>query len=515
MLVRKDSSWYNEQETSSIIEMGHHNATNNDDTASQSVSMTGFDPAYYLSMDDDEEIDPVEEKKLVLKTDLILCPMMCLVYAIQFMDKTASSYAAIMGLRTDLGMKGNMYSWAGTSFYLGYFIFSLPACFILQRFPVAKTITVFLVLWGIILICTAFCNYAGFIACRTLLGMLESGISPAFVLLTSQWYRREEQTLRTSFWVSSNGFGKIIACSIGYALAYNEDKIKVEAWKVLFILLGILTIIFACAVLIVIPDSPLQAKFLNYDEKKLVVKRLRANQQGVGNRTFKLYQFKEAFIDPRTWIMFVSAVSLNIPNGAISNFASILIHESMGYSTLKTLLMNMPSGAVEFVGVLFFGYFCHKIDERMLTGGLAIAISLIGSSMLAFSENVHVELAGYYILVVAPVAMMIMFALVSSNVAGHTKKVTVNAVYLIGYAVGNMVGPQTFRDKEAPDYVSAKVGVMACYAVCLLCFPAMYLLNWRENRRRDMTGEGYYGHEMKQAFADLTDMENKEFRYTL
>jgi hypothetical protein len=47
--------------------------------------------------------------------------------------------------------------------------------------------------------------------------------------------------------------------------------------------------------------------------------------------------------------------------------------------------------------------------------------------------------------------------IVSSNVAGYTKKQVTGAVLFMGYCVGNIVGPQTFRDGEKPGYRSAYV----------------------------------------------------------
>jgi hypothetical protein len=39
--------------------------------------------------------------------------------------------------------------------------------------------------------------------------------------------------------------------------------------------------------------------------------------------------------------------------------------------------------------------------------------------------------------------------MVSSNIAGSTKKQLTSAVLFTGYCVGNIIGPQTFIDSEA------------------------------------------------------------------
>ncbi|CDH18135.1 uncharacterized protein ZBAI_09923 [Zygosaccharomyces bailii ISA1307] len=324
---------------------------------------------YALQVSQDTDIDPAADRKLTRKIDMIVFPAMALVYAAQFLDKTSMSYAAVMGLQTDLKMKGNMYSWSGTSFYLGYLVFEYPAAWLLQRFPLSKTLAIFLIIWGFVLTMTSIANYRGFIAIRTILGMLESSSSMGFMLLTAQYYHRKDQNTRTSFWVAFNGLGQIIGGSMAYGLAKRQSSLTIlgmlessssmgfmlltaqyyhrkdqntrtsfwvafnglgqiiggsmayglakrqsslpmAGWKLVFIICGVITIFLGFVFLLVIPDTPFKAWFLNESEKKMIIQRLRQNQQGVGNHKFKRYQFFEALKDVRTWIMFFSSISL-------------------------------------------------------------------------------------------------------------------------------------------------------------------------------------------------------------
>ncbi len=47
--------------------------------------------------------------------------------------------------------------------------------------------------------------------------------------------------------------------------------------------------------------------------------------------------------------------------------------------------------------------------------------------------------------------------MISSNIAGTTKKQLTGAILFTGYCGGNIIGPQTFRDNEAPYYHSAYI----------------------------------------------------------
>lgn len=49
---------------------------------------------------------------------------------------------------------------------------------------------------------TALCfNFAGIMAVRFFLGLMESITGPVFVIVTSNWWTRPEQAFRTAFWI--------------------------------------------------------------------------------------------------------------------------------------------------------------------------------------------------------------------------------------------------------------------------------------------------------------------------
>lgn len=57
-------------------------------------------------------------------------------------------------------------------------------------------------------------------------------------------------------------------------------------------------------------------------EKAITVERLRADQTGIENKTFKKDQVYEALTDPKTWLMFFFNVFVSIPNGGLTSKSS-------------------------------------------------------------------------------------------------------------------------------------------------------------------------------------------------
>ena len=57
-----------------------------------------------------DEIDPVLDRRVRRKLDMIVMPLACLVYAMQYLDKRGISFAVIFGMQKDLGLVGQEYS---------------------------------------------------------------------------------------------------------------------------------------------------------------------------------------------------------------------------------------------------------------------------------------------------------------------------------------------------------------------------------------------------------------------
>jgi len=107
------------------------------------LSRTGDgDTAMALFSDPDEiheAIDPIEEKKLARKIDLMILPYLAVCYAFFYIDKTTLSYAAIFGIQKDLNLQGTQYSWLSSIFYFGFLAWAFPTNFLMQRLPIGKS----------------------------------------------------------------------------------------------------------------------------------------------------------------------------------------------------------------------------------------------------------------------------------------------------------------------------------------------------------------------------------------
>lgn len=109
-------------------------------------------------------------------------------------------------------------------------------------------------------------------------------------------------------------------------------------------------------------------------------------------------------------------------------------------------------------------------------------------------------------------------AVATANTAGHTKKITTNALLLIGYCLGNFIGPFFFKTDQAPTY-NLGVGMMfCCVALQVICLVGIGVLFWIRNKKRSALASGSNPNDYSTArmyergLQDETDLENIYFK---
>lgn len=103
-------------------------------------------------------------------------------------------------------------------------------------------------------------------------------------------------------------------------------------------------------------------------------------------------------------------------------------------------------------------------------------------------------------------------SLTAANCAGHTTKTTTSGMVFIGYCVGNIVGPLCFSSTPGPVYSGGFISCVVVNAGDVLFSVFGWWWYNRKNRQRD---DKYGFPSLAHGLEDLTDRENKDFRYVL
>ncbi|KAL1306187.1 hypothetical protein AAFC00_004289 [Neodothiora populina] len=474
-------------------------------------------------------IDPAVERRIVRKLDLFLLPAMVVGYGLVYWDKAILGSAALLGMSTDLHLTivdrsttppttdTHRLSWATSLFYFGMLAGLYPMSFALQRFNLGRILGGVVVTWGAVCMCTAaVTDYRGLYVQRFFLGFVESVIPTGFSCLITSYYTQHEQTFRQAWWFSGTGLFTIIGSAINYGFGRVTGG-DLHRWQYLYLFAGSLTILFGgwC---FAVPSSPIHAWFLTPAERIVAVERLRKGQTGVRCQKIKLYQIKEAFLDLKTYLIFIMMMCAYTVNGAVSGFGPLIV-STFGWSSLESILLQFPIGGIAWLGILAAGFVpLYLRNTRIIILIICCLPVIAGCAMIWKPEWTHhaaAPVVGYSIIGFFGPVVSLVIALGMTNVAGATKKSFMSAAIFVAYCVGNIVGPQMIKSETRREhYPELWTGLIIFYCITIAASVALYYVLWRENKRRD-TIAGSEEEADRLAFQDLTDKENPYFRYVL
>ncbi|KAJ4388024.1 hypothetical protein N0V93_008629 [Gnomoniopsis smithogilvyi] len=494
-----------------------------DDTSKTHVSIkdeTGDLAALALA---NGTVDPEASRQVLKKIDMYILPFLCITYALQFIDKTSLGYSSVYGIIADNHLAGQQYSWTSSIFYFGYLLAEYPGIAVLQKFPVAKFLGVNIILWGAILMTSAACSsFAGIATVRFLLGMTEATISPGFVAVTGIWWTRQEQAGRSALWISFLGVGSFVGVLVAYGIGHITGSLS--PWKYIFLILGAVTMIWGVIFTLFVPDGPASVKWLTEEEKIVAVQRIVENRTGTKSRRFDRAQILEAITDPAVIILGLISFVNAIASGGLA-FGSLII-EGLGFTPINTTLMNLPLSTVQFVAQLGCGYLSTRIaNSKLHIASLAMIPPIIGTCLINQLETNTKwgRLVGVWLLGSYPVGFMVILGLLSTNIAGSTKRSVASGWVFVCYCIGQIAGPQFFKTSEAPAYRHGIVAMLCGFILNLVLNQALRCIYVVENNRRERSLEGKseeeiaaLNHESQiQGFEDYTDKTNVLFRYVI
>lgn len=460
------------------------------------------------------------DARLRRKIDVWIMPFLCMIYFLQFLDKTLLNYSAAMGIKK--GLKGNEFSNLGTIFYASY-IFAEPfMSYLLQTKRLAKSLSVCIVLWGAVLAAHAACKtYASLMIVRTLLGILESSSALGVIAIGNMYYTKLEQASRIGYWSVHSGTATMAGALLSFAFQHVRTT-RFVSWQILFLVVGLVTVLFGVVAWFYLPDNVTNAWFLDDDEKMATLEHIRGNLTGTESKTCKRLQVYELFFrDKFTWPMLLLTATSQIVTGAIGTF-SVTIIGTFGFNSYVSALVQIPLGAIIVIIILIVtqlvSYFGH-ITIIMASMFVPSVIGAIAMLCLDLTKQKVGNLLSLYLLYSGSCAISLIYVWNTVNTAGHTKRMLRNALTMICFSLSSLLGPQMFRASEFPHYTLAKIAILVTQVVSIPLALGIGYITKSENHKRDRLSQQSETQSLVPTrefeFLDLTDIENSHFRYLI
>jgi sugar phosphate permease len=372
-------------------------------------------------------------KLLTRKRWYRLLPIIFITYSFAFLDRANFGFAATGGMERDLNITTEMVSLLGSLFFLGYFLFQIPGAHYASKKSVKKLIFWSLILWGALATATGLVhNMSLFIVIRFLLGVVESAVMPAMLILLSNWFTKKERSKANTFLILGN------PVTILWMSILSGYLINSFGWRGMFIIEGIPAIIWAFIWWKMIDDNPENANWLTSEETQEIEDQLQQEQEHI--KPVKNYM--EAFKLRVVILLGFQFALWSIGQYGFIMWLPSIIKAAPGMGIVETGWLSSVPYIFAIIGMLTASYFSDKTSKRkifvwpfLLVSGFAFYGSyLIGPDSFWIS---------YTLLVIAGSAMYTpfgpFFAVITEILPRNVAGVSIALINSMG-ALGGFIG---------------------------------------------------------------------------
>ncbi|HTW79666.1 MAG TPA: MFS transporter [Terracidiphilus sp.] len=187
-----------------------------------------------------------------------LMPVVFVTYSLAYLGRSNFGFGAAAGLAKSLNITESRTAFLSSAFFLGYFLFQIPAAAYAVRKGATRLIFLALISWGIFSALTGVIhNFWLLVADRLALGVAESLIFPSMLILLTNWFTRAERSRANAVLILGN------PVTVTWMAAVTGYLIRAAGWQMTFILEGIPSVAWAFIWITVARDRPVQASWLS------------------------------------------------------------------------------------------------------------------------------------------------------------------------------------------------------------------------------------------------------------
>lgn len=241
-------------------------------------------------------------------------------------------------------------------------------------------------LWAIVSALTALSkDFTGLLLTRFFLGIVEAPYYPGALYILGIFYTRKEIATRISILYTGNILATAFAGLIAAGIFEMGGLAGISGWKWLFILQGAATFVVAVASVFVLPDDPLNTRWLNEEERQLANARVVSDQVGAKGGQSTFAGLKEAARDPKLWL-FAFMQHMHLAANGFKNFFPTAV-ETLGFSQLITLTLVCPPYLIAGAISIAWSYSSGKYNERTWHITIAKSVAIFGFVLCAATLN--------------------------------------------------------------------------------------------------------------------------------
>jgi len=318
-----------------------------------------------------------------------LLPYLFTLFVIAFLDRVNVSYAALEMMH-DLSFSNRVFGFGSGIFFVGYLLFEIPGCLIVERWSARKWFARIMVTWGLVTVLMAFIRTPmHFYLVRILLGVCESGFFPGILVYLTHWFRAEDRAKACAMFMIAIPVANIIGSPLGGWLL-GVRWFGLQGWRWLFIVEGIPAVVFGIITVFYLTDWPREARWLPPQERDWITAEL--EQEALAKKATRSYTVWEALRQPaviRLTVIYFFAVSSIY---SLTIWLPTFLKRASGMSDLAVTLLSILPYVAVLLAMLFNGWHSDRTNERrwhtaipLMLGVVAFTLTILSGSHFWFA----------------------------------------------------------------------------------------------------------------------------------
>ncbi|KAI1101461.1 MFS general substrate transporter [Jackrogersella minutella] len=447
------------------------------------------------------EDDPKLDRTIRWKRDLVIVPVMGVLYMVLFLDRTNIANARALGIGKPDGLEGALhmpsdgYNKALWIFYIPFVLAEVPANLILNMNKIRPGIWLGgqMFLLGILGMCQGLTSsYGGLLAVRFLLGVFEASLPAGATYMISMYYTRREAAVRFAWFFNFALAGPLFSGLLAYAIQNINGAGGYQGWRWIFIIEGLVTVFISVFVIWLCPNIPHHAQswFLTAQERDRLVYQLEVSRgaESKGSAVDNVPIWR-VLTDWRIHLLTMCFFCCDVTASSIASFSPTILTE-LGWVATIAQLMTMPVWAAGIVSTFIITWLATRVNLRTPFLLFSICLQLVGwCIMVTYPRAAGVRYLALFFMAAGTFPQMsILMGWLSANLRGR-KYLAVGMAWMVGFGnCANFISSNVFITTESPRYPTGFhtglaftiLGFVLTSTVCLLLF----LSNKRRERIR-------------------------------
>ncbi|ACL57393.1 MFS transporter [Methylobacterium nodulans] len=242
------------------------------------------------------------EETAIAKIAWRLVPFIGLMFFINFLDRTAISFAGPNGMTRDLGLTAAQFGFAAGIFFFGYIILEVPSNLALHRFGARIWLSRIMVTWGIVALLFTWVESAeGLYLLRFLLGVAEAGFFPGAILFLSLWVPARHRSRILALFYVAQPLTIVVGAPLASLLLGADGLFGLAGWRIMFFGVAVPAIVVGVVAWFYLPDRPADARWLSPAERDWLVQELAREEHA--KATPHGVHAGRAMLNGRVWLL--------------------------------------------------------------------------------------------------------------------------------------------------------------------------------------------------------------------